>query len=161
MAPLLVSLMNSSQASQKSMFSSLNSVRRNCRNALLPAGQHISLSKDWPHERASSTVGFGLSGQQGISRILVPAEELIIILSLMVLIPLTACLHMLHCLASKCKNQFDYSLLLLNQQQWRKLTNTHMCRTINIYRMCTGQSVLILTLHGWLCRWLCAHPVVR
>ncbi|KAG7229017.1 hypothetical protein INR49_013250, partial [Caranx melampygus] len=51
---------NSSQANQKSMFSSLNSVRRNCLKEFLPAGQHISLSNDCPHERTSSNVGLGL-----------------------------------------------------------------------------------------------------
>lgn len=62
---LFVSLLNSSHANQKSMFSSLNSVRRNCRKEFLPAGQHISLSKDWPQERTSSSVGLGLRGNTG------------------------------------------------------------------------------------------------
>lgn len=61
---LFASLLNSSQANQKSMFSSLNSVRRNCRKEFLPAGQHISLSNDCPHEWTSSSVGLGLPTRQ-------------------------------------------------------------------------------------------------
>lgn len=43
------------------MFSSLNSVRRNSRNAFLPAGVTIRLSKDWAQAQTSSRVGVGLS----------------------------------------------------------------------------------------------------
>ncbi|XP_052396641.1 transcription elongation factor A protein 2-like isoform X3 [Carassius gibelio] len=50
----------SSQASQKSMFSSLYSVRRNSRNLFRPAGFFISLSKDCAHCLISSIVGLGL-----------------------------------------------------------------------------------------------------
>lgn len=56
----LASALSSSQASQKSMFSSLYSVRRNSRNTLRPAGLCISLSKDWAQLRTSSGVGVGV-----------------------------------------------------------------------------------------------------
>lgn len=64
---LLASLFSSSQAIQKSMFSSLNSVRRNSRNAFLPAGVTIRLSKDWAQAQTSSRVGVGLSSHAGMS----------------------------------------------------------------------------------------------
>lgn len=57
---LLVSFLSSSQASQNIMFSSLNSVLRNCLKQLRPAALFITLSKDTAQERASSSVGFGL-----------------------------------------------------------------------------------------------------
>uniref|UniRef100_A0A182FC82 Uncharacterized protein n=1 Tax=Anopheles albimanus TaxID=7167 RepID=A0A182FC82_ANOAL len=47
----------SSQASQKSMFSSLYSQRRNSRNAFRPLWLRISLSKLLPQLRISSSVG--------------------------------------------------------------------------------------------------------
>ena len=56
----LASALSSSQASQKSMFSSLYSVRRNSRNTLRPAGLCISLSKDCAQLRTSSGVGVGV-----------------------------------------------------------------------------------------------------
>lgn len=59
---LLASFFSSSHAIQKSMFSSLNSVRRNSRNAFLPAGVSMSLSKDWAQALASSRLGPGLGG---------------------------------------------------------------------------------------------------
>lgn len=60
MTLLLDSCFSSSQAIQKSMFSSLNSVRRNSRKAFLPAGVSISLSNDWAQALTSSRVGAGL-----------------------------------------------------------------------------------------------------
>lgn len=57
----LASALSSSQASQKSMFSSLYSVRRNSRNTLRPAGLCISLSKDCAQLRTSSGVGVGVA----------------------------------------------------------------------------------------------------
>ena len=57
---LFTSFFSSSHAIQKSMFSSLNSVRRNSRKAFLPAGVSMSLSKDWAQALASSRVGPGL-----------------------------------------------------------------------------------------------------
>lgn len=60
---LLVSFFSSSQASQNIMFSSLNSVRRNCLKQPHPAALFITFSKDVDQERASSRVGLGLTGQ--------------------------------------------------------------------------------------------------
>lgn len=60
MTLLLDSCFSSSQAIQKSMFSSLNSVRRNSRKAFLPAGVSINLSNDWAQAFTSSRVGAGL-----------------------------------------------------------------------------------------------------
>lgn len=57
---LLVSIFSSSQASQNIMFSSLNSVCRNCLKQLRPAALFITLSNEMPQERASSREGFGL-----------------------------------------------------------------------------------------------------
>lgn len=57
---LLVSFLSSSQASQNIMFSSLNSVLRNCLKQLRPAALFITFSNDSVQERASSRVGFGL-----------------------------------------------------------------------------------------------------
>lgn len=65
---LLVSFLSSSQASQNIMFSSLNSVRRNCLKQLHPAALFITFSKDVDQERASSRVGLGLTGQHKDSR---------------------------------------------------------------------------------------------
>lgn len=65
---LLVSFFSSSQASQNIMFSSLNSVRRNCLKQLHPAALFITFSKDVDQERASSRVGVGLTGQRKDSR---------------------------------------------------------------------------------------------
>lgn len=64
---LFASFFSSSHAIQKSMFSSLNSVRRNSRKAFLPAGVSMSLSKDWAQALASSRVGPGLQvGEMGV-----------------------------------------------------------------------------------------------
>lgn len=57
---LFVSFLSSSQASQNIMFSSLNSVRRNCLKQLRPAALFITLSNEIVQERASSRVGLGL-----------------------------------------------------------------------------------------------------
>lgn len=61
---LLVSFLSSSQASQNIMFSSLNSVRRNCLKQLRPAALFITFSNDTVQERASSRVGFGLKDKR-------------------------------------------------------------------------------------------------
>lgn len=61
---LLVSFFSSSQASQNIMFSSLNSVLRNCLKQPRPAALFITLSKDTVQERASSRVGFGLQNKR-------------------------------------------------------------------------------------------------
>lgn len=61
---LLVSFLSSSQASQNIMFSSLNSVRRNCLKQLRPAALFITFSNDTVQERASSRVGFGLKNKK-------------------------------------------------------------------------------------------------
>lgn len=60
---LLVSFLSSSQASQNIMFSSLNSVRRNCLKQLRPAALFITFSNDVDQERASSRVGLRLADQ--------------------------------------------------------------------------------------------------
>lgn len=65
---LLVSFLSSSHASQNIMFSSLNSVRRNCLKQLHPAALFITFSKVVDQERASSRVGLGLIGQRKDSR---------------------------------------------------------------------------------------------
>lgn len=54
---LLVSFFSSSHASQNIMFSSLNSVRRNCLKQPRPAALFITFSNDDDQERASSSVG--------------------------------------------------------------------------------------------------------
>lgn len=61
---LLVSFFSSSHASQNIMFSSLNSVRRNCLKQLRPAALFITFSNDVGQERASSRVGFGLKDKR-------------------------------------------------------------------------------------------------
>lgn len=65
---LLVSFLSSSQASQNIMFSSLNSVRRNCLKQLRPAALFITFSNDTVQERASSSVGFGLHNKKAKQR---------------------------------------------------------------------------------------------
>lgn len=65
MVCLLHSVLSSSHASQKSMFSSLYSVLKNSRKTLRPAGLFISLSKDCAQPRTSSVVGLELWGQRG------------------------------------------------------------------------------------------------
>lgn len=59
------SFLSSSHASQKSMFSSLYSVRKNSRKTLRPAGLFISLSKDCAQPRTSSGVGLALPDPGG------------------------------------------------------------------------------------------------
>lgn len=59
---LLVSFFSSSHASQNIMFSSLNSVRRNCLKQPRPAALFITFSNDDDQERASSSVGRRLGG---------------------------------------------------------------------------------------------------
>lgn len=68
----LASALSSSQASQKSMFSSLYSVRRNSRKAPRPAGLRISLSKDCAQLCTSSGLGVLLgapAARSGTSRL--------------------------------------------------------------------------------------------
>lgn len=60
---LFCSFFKSSQASQKSRFSSLYSVRRNSLKRFLPAGAFIILSKFWDQDKTSSEVGFWLQRQ--------------------------------------------------------------------------------------------------
>lgn len=62
---LFCSFFRSSQASQKSRFSSLYSVRRNSLKRFLPAGAFIILSKFWDQDKTSSVVGFWLQRQNG------------------------------------------------------------------------------------------------
>lgn len=65
---LLVSFFSSSQASQNIMFSSLNSVRRNCLKQPRPAALFITFSNVNDQERASSSVGRRLGGGTATSR---------------------------------------------------------------------------------------------
>lgn len=64
----LVSLWSSSQASQKSKFSSLYSERRNSRNFLLPFPLLMRVSNDWCHSRISSKVGISFESPLTMSR---------------------------------------------------------------------------------------------
>lgn len=76
MVCLLHSVLSSSHASQKSMFSSLYSVRKNSRKTLRPAGLFISLSKDCAQPCTSSGVGLALTGPWGgKGKVLQPARD--------------------------------------------------------------------------------------
>lgn len=63
------------------MFSSLNSVLRNCLKQLRPAALFITLSNDIAQERVSSRVGFGLSSQLVVLSVLLSNVDLCIVSS--------------------------------------------------------------------------------